>query len=353
MQHPTAFASVALAALTALVSSNAFAQEPPSAASILREAYAVSKNASSEAEYTLIIDKVDTIDLASAEAEVGGYAIQLKAWALNRRGEIAWDRMKTLDDENGKAAVKDFELANKLDPDRWRVKQNVAFVLAANGKLAESEAMFDEVIKSKPDHANAYFNRGELRYEIGKLKEAISDYSRAIELAPSEADFFSSRAHARFQNNEVAGAIEDYRRAMSLDSGNINRAIDLADALQNNARWQEAIQAYKKAINIDPSNLRAQLNFAWLLATTPDARVRDPRQAIQLVQSLKNVPPEEEFRFIDTQAASFAAIGNFQAAVRSATTAQNIVPNSERDDFMRRLQGYKNGRAYRQRLPQP
>ncbi|QDV57664.1 tetratricopeptide repeat protein [Rosistilla oblonga] len=325
----------------------AAAQQPTTAAS-LKTAYSISKNATSESEYTQIIDQIQQSDLAAADEEVRSYGNQLLAWALNRRGELRWDQIQAPDDEFATAAIEDFRNALRLDPNRWRAKQNMAFVYATRGQMKEAEALFDDVIQTKPDHANAFFNRGELRYEMGKLPAAISDYDRAIALQPGEADFYTGRGHARFQHGDIGPAIDDYRRAFQLDKGNATRAIDLADALQNAGQWRSAAENYRNALRLDSQNLRTLLNLAWLLATCPDGSLRDGQQALEITQELRDIPANEEFRYIDTYAAALAETGQFEKATRVAQTGLNLVPASERSGFEARVANYKSNQRYRQ-----
>ncbi|QDV70325.1 photosystem I assembly protein Ycf3 [Rosistilla carotiformis] len=324
------------------------AAQNPSTAALLKTAYTISKNASTEADYTRIIDQIQQSALAAADQEVRAYGNQLLAWALNRRGELRWDQIQVPDDAMAVAAIEDFRNSLKLDPNRWRAKQNMAFVYATRGQMKEAEALFNDVIQTKPDHANAYFNRAELRYEMGNLSSSIADYDRAITLQPGEADFYTGRGHARFQAGQVQAAIEDYHRAFQLDSDNAIRAIDLADALQNGGQWRQAAENYRNALQLDQQNLRTRLNLAWLLATCPDGSLRDGQQALEITDGLRDIPASEEFRYIDTHAAALAETGQFEKAVRIAQTGERLVPTSERSGFEARLEGYKTNQRYRQ-----
>ncbi|MEZ6088812.1 MAG: tetratricopeptide repeat protein [Pirellulaceae bacterium] len=328
--------------------SGGVAAQPPSTSAALKAAYAMSQNAKTEAEYTLVIDQIRQQDLASAAPEVRQYGEHLLAWALNRRGEVRWDSMQQPDDANATAAIEDFRESLKFDPSRWRAKQNMAFVYATRGQLKESLQLFDEVIETKPDHANAYFNRGELRYELQNWEAALADYDRAIALQPGEADFYTSRGHTRYQLGRIDSAIEDYQTAYRIDAGDPLRAIDLADGLQNAGQWGRAAETYRTAIRLDGGNLRAQLNLAWLLSTCPDGSIRNASQALQIIQNLKEIPEAEQFRYIDTYAAALAEAGQFQEAVRVAQTGTNIVPESERAGFEARRAMYEANQRFRQ-----
>ena len=337
--------SLLLLTVIFLVGESSWAQ---STAAALKSAYVASQSAENEADYTKIIALIDGADLASAKPAVQQYGEQLLAWALNRRGEQRWDRAASVETADGKKALADFERSLELDSRRWRAKQNLAFVRASQGKLADAETLLDEVIEAKPDHANAYFNRGELRYELGKMQEAVVDYTRAIAMSPSEADFYTSRAHALYSAGNTSASIDDYRKAYELDSANPSRAIDHADALQMVGRWQEAANQYRIAASLAPDSVRAKLNLAWLLATCPDENIRDANQALSITQKLEEVPADEQFRYIDTYAASLAATSKFDEALQVARTGVGIAPGLEQKAFGERIKLYEARQSYQQ-----
>ena len=50
---------------------------------------------------------------------------------------------------------------------------------------------YNEVVRLKPDFAEAYLNRGVVRVELGEHKEAITDYDKAIQFKPDLAEAYS------------------------------------------------------------------------------------------------------------------------------------------------------------------
>ena len=60
---------------------------------------------------------------------------------------------------------------------------------------------------------------------------------------------------------------------------------DRGDLLLNIGRQAEAIENYGKALEIEPDDSGVLNNLAWLLATSPNAKLRDgERKAPHLVQ---------------------------------------------------------------------
>src|SRR4029077_6697040 len=95
------------------------------------------------------------------------YSSRLAGWAYNRRGEM---RAQAGKDEE---ALADFEAAVKKSDSSWRAMHNRAVSYAAAGRVEEAMADFDRTIELNKNYANAYFNRGELRYAEKDFEGAI------------------------------------------------------------------------------------------------------------------------------------------------------------------------------------
>ncbi|WP_310481974.1 tetratricopeptide repeat protein [Chamaesiphon sp. VAR_48_metabat_403] len=53
-----------------------------------------------------------------------------------------------------------------------------------------AQLSFDRAIKLNPNLAEAYYNRGAVRYELGDKHGTISDLDRAIEINPNLAEAY-------------------------------------------------------------------------------------------------------------------------------------------------------------------
>ena len=69
-------------------------------------------------------------------------------------------------------------------------------------------------IKSDPDYAAAYNNRGNAYDDLGEYNTAISDYTTAIRLDPDYADVYNNRGIAK--ENAGLSYCSDYKRACEL-----------------------------------------------------------------------------------------------------------------------------------------
>ena len=85
-----------------------------------------------------------------------------------------------------------------------------------------------------------------------------------------------------------------------------------------------AINHYQRALQINPDNAGAQNNLAWVLATAPQASLRNGRQAMELAQRANQFAGGENPVILRTLAAAFAESGRFPEAVETAQRALQL-----------------------------
>ena len=112
----------------------------------------------------------------------------------------------------------------------------------------------------------------------------------------------------------------------------------------------EAVAHSREALRLKPRLRSARNNLAWLLATSPDASLRDPVEALRLAEGLRNEEQEPSANLLDTLAAAYAAAGRFEEAIRSAEQAVALA-EAEGDlamaqTFRKRLSNYRSLEPY-------
>ena len=124
----------------------------------------------------------------------------------------------------------------------------------------EGIVAYDKAIALKPDYADAYINRGNVKGDLGRHKAAIADYDEAIRLKLDYTDAYYNRGIAQFKLGRPEEAIADYNKAIRLKP-------DYADAYNNRGiakaklgRYKEAITDCDEAIRLKPDYASAHYN---------------------------------------------------------------------------------------------
>ncbi len=82
--------------------------------------------------------------------------------------------------------------------------------------------------------------------------------------------------------------------------------------------YEECLATLQDAVRCDPDNVEACIDLAWLLATCPDARIRDGRRAVSLARHALELARDHPY-LPETLAAAYAEAGNFELAVHWRT----------------------------------
>jgi tetratricopeptide (TPR) repeat protein len=96
---------------------------------------------------------------------------------------------------------------------------NNAFALCSSGKCTDPQKAIEylnEVIKLKPDLAEAYNNRGNAYGDLGQHQQAITDYNEAIRLKPDYAHAYSNRGDAYLNQGDKISGCGDLSKACNL-----------------------------------------------------------------------------------------------------------------------------------------
>ncbi len=341
----TIFLGAALACHFGPMPVSAQPEEAPSSGELLKQAHEATKAAKTDEELSKIVRLCQQALDHGAKEKDAAYARQLQSWALDHRGEL---RAAAGD---GDAALADFEQAVSLDGTRWRAIHNRGVSYAQAGRYKEAEADFDRTLKLMPNFAHGWFNRGELRYARGDLAAAIKDYDQSLRLAPNDTLVLVSRGNARFHHGELRAALADLTAALRRDANNAAALTYRAEVHAALGNFSAAADDFRKARGLDPKNGHCCQSVAWLMATCPDARYRNPKLAVEAAQEAIKLDGESDHGYLDTLAAAYAADGQFELAAETqaktiATAQANKQPSDVVDKLTQRLERYKQGKPY-------
>ncbi len=211
-------------------------------------------------------------------------------------------------------AENEFIRALEISPGSGSAANALGSVYLDLGRTADAMPLFETAVRANSGNPNYQFNLGLAYASLGRWTEAVTPLSRAVKLAPNLAE-----AQALF--------------GVACDAGN-----DLAGASSG----------YEAALAIRPGDLQVANNLAWLLATAPDAHLRDGNRAVQLAR--RCVAAQFSPPVLGTLAAALAETGDYEEAVSTLEQAiqlnrsEQILPE---EDLTQRLELYRAGKPYR------
>jgi serine/threonine-protein kinase len=99
------------------------------------------------------------------------------------------------------------------------------------------------------------------------------------------------------------------------------------------------VEHLRQSIQLEPDWPEASNELAWLLATSPDPAISDPREALSLSQRAVDLSGGKHPGVLDTHAAAQAAAGQYLPAVATAEAAARLADSLHADTLAKALRG--------------
>ena len=255
-------------------------------------------------------------------------------------------------------ANRDFRKALELWPNQSKDHNNLGKALVQKGRIAEAMDHFQTALRVSPEDPDTESNIGAASLQQGDADEAISHLRRAVEKWPRHAQGHINLGNALLQNREIDAAIAEYEKTLAVpfdhaeshysigtalrQKGDVEEAIvhyrkalelrpdyanahnNLGNALRQQGRTEEAVHEYEAALKSEPDSILAGNNLAWILATSPNASVRDGAKAVQLAQRANRLSGGSDPIILHTLAAAYAENRQFSEAVNAAQRALEL-----------------------------
>ncbi len=227
-----------------------------------------------------------------------------------------------------------------------------AALLDAQGRTAESEQLLREVVNGHPELAEAHRSLADFLLLHNRPSEAEAQYAVALKLQPPAATLLGGYAVALSQQGKTDEAIRELEASLKLEPIDAQTSFNLAELLSQQGRKREAVARYAQALEADPKCLSALNNLAWLLATDPDAQIRNGPRAVQLAERACQLTEWKAAFLMGTLAAAYAEAGRFADAAAMAERARDLARADKQEDIARKneqlLQLYRAGRPFRE-----
>lgn len=247
-----------------------------------------------------------------------------------------------------------------------RVFYNMAVIHRDAGRYTEAIDALQSTVEAEPRHQQAMVMAGALLRLTNRYQDSMHAYTAAIAVEPGAHSLFSKYHWEAYTGRgsllnaigQYSLASQDYTAALDLvlpeGVADEQRSIRDSEALAGRAlsymnlgQDTEAVADLNRAVELNPAQFQALNNLAWLLATSPDASIRDGSRAVDLARRACELSNWTEISAISTYAASLAEAGDFDQAVEWQRRCIEMAPSTQAQSYRDRLEIYLNNSPYR------
>jgi tetratricopeptide (TPR) repeat protein len=267
---------------------------------------------------------------------------QVDTW---RNSETLWRRVLDVTSTNATAhyhlgtvlleaeqvdeGIRHLERAAEIRDDVAVFRLNLGTALATAGHTGAAREQYEFAIRLEPDLPEPRLALANVLRREGELTAAIEQFEKALSAKP---DLWS-----------IEGVEASYGRALFAR----NQAPDCS--------LQETIEHYRYALALKPDWYGVANDFAWILATHPEAFHEHATEAIRLAKAVSASRGDRSPHYLDTLAASYAAAGYYQEAVETAERAASFAADQGKtaaaERIRARIELYRAREAYREKRP--
>ena len=251
------------------------------------------------------------------------YALELEPTSVDAtiaRANVAIDAGQTTE------AIKLLKRFVKLQPDKYEIHAIIGRLLFQQNKTAEAAQWLVEAFEKRPTLPYVAGDLGFLYMNVGKHKRCLPFLQLANRLQPSNQ--------------------------------NIHRL--LSEAYYLTGDYDASVEWCKQVIKQNPNRQRPAYLLAWLLATSPYEKLRDPDAAAEIMEPAMKIFADRSASTNEIYAAIMAEKRDFEEAVRYQNKAITLVrekrgaepySDAQLKGMRTRLQLYERGKPYRMSEP--
>ncbi|MBX7167326.1 MAG: tetratricopeptide repeat protein [Pirellulales bacterium] len=217
-----------------------------------------------------------------------------------------------------------FQHAAEVVPRNFLAHRGVGNALAREGNHEEAIEHFELALSYEPGDWPSACNRGWALYCLGRYDEAETSMRKGIKQSIHPEDYFKLGL-IELKRSRPQAAVKAFRTAIDKRR---QRGEDWPDAfpyLVQAMCWAGDTAAAKdvlvERVRKYPKDALMLTELAWLLGTTQDIQIYDPRQAVEIARQACSLTFQHEVRSLDALAAALSGIHKYSEAVEKVEKA--------------------------------
>ena len=199
-------------------------------------------------------------------------------------------------------------------------------------------ALFEHNVAVTPENAAAYYTLGLGLEHAGDTNRAVVCYRVATAIFPGDIEAHKNLAHLFCQQGHWTAAEKECNTLLALNPNDSASHLLLAQVAGSLGRADDAVFHFNEALRLNPDCVEAMNNLAWMLATSPEANIRNGARAVELAKRACELTHCKKTVYIGTLAAAQAEAGRFDDAMATAQKAIALARQNGELDLLQKNQ---------------
>jgi Tfp pilus assembly protein PilF len=218
------------------------------------------------------------------------------------------------------------------------------------GQLDNAERELKKAVEAKPNAVS----RTSLGYVYQKKQQydlALEQYRIALEMDSNSINAMNNLAVIYFETGREDEAIKLVKQALKKKPESIDSYLNLGTFMKQLGRRTEAIENFKQGAKLAPDDIRFSYQLAWLLAASPEANLRNGKEALRLAETISSQSQMTNPSYLDLLAAALAENKQYQQAFETSSRAYVLAILQKKQDLANEIEVrqklYKANKPYR------
>jgi Flp pilus assembly protein TadD len=218
-------------------------------------------------------------------------------------------------------AFQQAERAVELSPTDGACHRILAAVLARQGQTNRAIVEAQRAVELSPEYLSAHHLWADLLIGSGHGDEAMDAARNGLTEFPYDSSLHHVLGLALARKDDLLTATNQFAYALLLGPNGPMVHMSFGRTLLRLGDAPNGLGHFQAAVQLAPDSPAALNELAWLLATVPEAALRNGREAVQLAEHGCAVTGRRDPLLLGTLAAADAEAGRFSEAVHAAQEA--------------------------------
>lgn len=188
------------------------------------------------------------------------------------------------------------------------------------GELQQAAELYQQILASQPEHADANHLLGLIAHQCGNHEAAMQLVSKAATINPSNHIYLCNLGIIKIALQQWDDAITLLQGAIRLNPEDVKAHINLGVALEQKERINEAVNSYEHALSITPDDTEILIKLG-----NAYARLKRIEHAAATLQKALQLNPES-VETLNSLGIIYKDLGQLDEAICYYRRAMNIAP---------------------------